>query len=81
MSDRVFRMSSFTINNQEYEALIKSVPRSYKLDVWAAKIPLLPPEIYELKYIGRVAPDIPEDTLITDVLVRDLISNSKELIE
>lgn len=55
---KVYRMTSFFIYDSEedamieWEALIVTIPRSYKLDVWASPKGMN----YELDYRGRFTP-------------------------
>lgn len=72
MADRFF-MFGITVERKYCEALVRSTPRSWRLDVWANECPVRTEEYdYELLYLGRIEPQTDDESEVK-ALVADLI--------
>lgn len=74
--ERVFSLHYILIDGKVYEALVKTVPRSWRMDVWANK---KNPRFAELIWIGRVpAPESAELEVIEET-VKTLIAKKLKM--
>jgi hypothetical protein len=70
--------SVFTDDKKHVQALVQSMPRSFKMHVWASYHNIITLETIELKYIGTIQPIDQSDSLEIEELVRKLVI--KELV-
>lgn len=65
--------SVFTDDRKHYQALVQSMPRSFKMHVWAAQHDIISLETVELKYLGTIQPLDQSDSLEVEMLVKELV--------
>lgn len=55
----------------EVQALVQSMPRSFKMHVWANRLIISEESTTELEYIGTIQPNDPTDSWEIHLLARD----------
>lgn len=68
-----FKFYRYVIKQEKYEVLVSSVARSFKKDLWGAKLPEdFSNSEYELIYLGRHELDVDEEQHVKAIMLEKI---------
>lgn len=70
-------VSIFDVGGTHVQALVQSMPRSFKMHVWAAPLEVDSEATTVLEYIGHIQPMDQTDSGELEMLVRDLYVSTR----